>query len=123
MAIKRAFTFRWGLMLFLVGLLISACAANTEALLPEPTATQAEKLAPSAVVVEEASGSDAPPEGDPVVLEEQPVEESAETPSDPRIPEPELGFDYGDPNLKATAPSSFVRASGQPQLVELFAFW
>ena len=50
------------------------------------------------------------------------MEESAETPSDTRIPEPELGFDYGDPNLKATAPSSFVRASGQPQLVELFAW-
>ena len=40
-----------------------------------------------------------------------------------QILEPELGFAPGDPNLKASNPSNFVRAAGQPQLVELFAFW
>lgn len=36
---------------------------------------------------------------------------------------PELGFALGDPNLKATDPSTVVLASGQIQLIEFFAFW
>lgn len=39
------------------------------------------------------------------------------------IPVPEMGFDYGAISLHASNPNNFVAAAGQPQLVELFAFW
>jgi len=120
---------RLGLMVLLAGLLISACGAETEAVMPEVTPTQPEsglsEDSPAEVAsVEETSemdenGAEEPQSGSDVAEE---VAESTPTP-DLRIPEPVLGFEYGDPNLKATAPSSFVRAAGKPQLVELFAFW
>lgn len=116
-------------MLLLAGLLISACGAETEAVMPEVTPTQPEsglsEDSPAEVAsVEETSemdenGAEEPQSGSDVAEE---VAESTPTP-DLRIPEPVLGFEYGAPNLKATAPSSFVRAAGKPQLVELFAFW
>ncbi|MEJ2759666.1 MAG: hypothetical protein P8046_14395 [Anaerolineales bacterium] len=34
-----------------------------------------------------------------------------------------LGFEPGDPNLKASDPNTFSPAAGEPQMVELFAFW
>jgi hypothetical protein len=117
-------TMRWnwiaGLAVVLT-LLISACAADTEALqqeaaTPKPTEDQIQ-------------GSE--PEVDAVI--DQPIEtesslavgEPMDTPeaTDAGIPEPELGFEHGYPNLKATAPSTFMRAAGKPQMVELFAFW
>ncbi|HSG25396.1 MAG TPA: hypothetical protein VLA32_04700 [Anaerolineales bacterium] len=120
---------RLGLMVLLAGLLISACGAETEAVMPEVTPTQPEsglsEDSPAEVAsVEETSemdenGAEEPQSGSDVAEE---VAESTPTP-DLRIPEPVLGFEYGAPNLKATAPSSFVRAAGKPQLVELFAFW
>lgn len=120
---------RLGLMVLLAGLLISACGAKTEAVMPEVTPTQPEsglsEDSPAEVAsVEETSemdenGAEEPQSGSDVAEE---VAESTPTP-DLRIPEPVLGFEYGAPNLKATAPSSFVRAAGKPQLVELFAFW
>ena len=39
------------------------------------------------------------------------------------IPVPEMGFEYGAVSLHASNPKNFVAAAGQPQLVELFAFW
>ena len=39
------------------------------------------------------------------------------------IPMPELGFEPGDPELKATNPKVFTKAAGKPQMIELFAFW
>ncbi len=36
---------------------------------------------------------------------------------------PQLGFPLGNPNLKASDPAGFTLAAGQPQFVELFAFW
>ena len=120
---------RWGLVVLLAGLLISACGAKTEAVMPgvtptEPESGLSEGTVPEVAPVEETSEMDEnaaeEPQSGSDVAEE--VAESTPTP-DPRIPEPVLGFEYGAPNLKATAPSSFVRAAGKPQLVELFAFW
>lgn len=39
---------------------------------------------------------------------------------DPVLP---LGFDLGDPELKATDPTAAALAKGEPQVVEFFAFW
>ena len=36
---------------------------------------------------------------------------------------PALGFEPGDPNLKASNPDSVNLASGQIRLIEFFAFW
>lgn len=52
-----------------------------------------------------------------------PVGELAD-PADPSVETaPELGFALGDPNLRATDPSTVSLASGQIQLIEFFAFW
>jgi len=115
---NKGFTFR--LMLLLVaGLLLSACAAQTEVVPVEMTPTP-----PEAALVQETPEMDdnAPAEQQANQESTETLVESTQTP-DPRIPEPELGFAYGDANLKATDPGSFVRAAGKPQLVELFAFW
>jgi len=117
-------TMRWiwiaGLVVLLT-LLISACAADTEALKPatstsKPTDDQIQDSEPEVDAV-----TDQPTEAESSLEVGEPAE-TAE-PDDLSIPEPELGFEDGDPNLKATAPSTFMRAAGKPQLVELFAFW
>ncbi|MDH5507320.1 MAG: hypothetical protein OEZ02_08875 [Anaerolineae bacterium] len=38
-------------------------------------------------------------------------------------PGPQLGFPLGDPNLKATDPTTVRLASGKIQLIEFLAFW
>jgi hypothetical protein len=126
---KRELTFRWGLILLIAGLLLSACGAKTEAVMPEVIPTETESGLSEDPPAEVASVEETSVVDENTTTETQtgsdvaePAAESTPTP-DPRIPEPELGFEYGDPNLKATAPSSFVRAAGKPQLVELFAFW
>jgi len=116
-----------GLLMILV-VSTAACSARTEtvtldAATPEPVSGGAANNQ-----VSNETGEVAAPETDENAPTEQPTdsdmpEESVDSTPDPRIPEPVLGFEYGDPNLKATAPSSFVRAAGKPQLVELFAFW
>ena len=126
---KPKLPIRWGLVVVLAGLLISACSAKTEAVMPEVTPTQPESGLSEDSPAEVASVEESTEVDENTTTETQSgsdvVEQTAEsTPTaDPRIPEPVLGFEYGDPNLKATAPSSFVRAAGKPQLVELFAFW
>ena len=100
-------------ILILAALLVAACVADTSVLMldtPTPPPAVDQPSDPEPTPEEPAS----PPEP----TEPDPVEDTQAG-----IPAPELGFDYGDPNLKATAPSDFVRAAGKPQLVELFAFW
>ena len=126
---KQKLPFRWWLMLLMAGLLISGCGAKTEVVMPEVAPTQPEsglsEDSPAEVAsVEEATEVDENASAEPQSGSDGADEAVESTPTpDPRIPEPALGFEYGDPNLKATAPSSFVRAAGKPQLVELFAFW
>jgi hypothetical protein len=117
-------TMRWkwitGLAVILT-LLISACAADTEALqqeaaTPKPTEDQIQGSEPEVDAV-----PDQPTEAESSLEVGEPAD--TDEPDDLSIPEPELGFEHGDPNLKATAPSTFMRAAGRPQMVELFAFW
>lgn len=95
-------------------LVLSACGGSsqtaqppaTEALPPSPTFTQ--------TVVQSAETQ--PGSATQVVA----------SPTDTVVLEPTeitLGFDLGDPKLKATNPTAFVPASGEIQLVEFFAFW
>lgn len=126
---KQKLPIRWGLMVLLACLLISACGAKTEAVMPEVTPTQTESGLSEDSPAEVASVEEVTEVDENTTTETQTGSDGAEqaaesTPTpDLRIPEPELGFEYGDPNLQATAPSTFVRAAGKPQLVELFAFW
>lgn len=119
---KQSMRWKWTAALVVISaLLISACAANTDVLqpatsTPKPTADRIQDTEPETAVEPEQ-----PTETDPSVAVGEPMDTPEST--DAGIPEPELGFEYGDPNLKATAPRMFVRASGMPQMVELFAFW
>lgn len=102
--------------------LLTGCAANTDALVvdtPRPM-ENVQKPVPTEGEAEAEIGQSSPEESESAA---ESTEASQEATDENRIPEPELGFDYGDPNLKATAPGAFVRAAGKPQLVELFAFW
>ena len=129
MRTKQKLTFRWGLVLVMAAFLLTSCGAESDVVLPEVTPTQAEGSLSEETAPEAAATEETPEMEENAQAAEQTssdggeeVVESTPTP-DLRIPEPVLGFEYGDPNLKATAPSSFVRAAGKPQLVELFAFW
>ena len=106
------------LAILLAAFTLTACNADTAALTvptqtpipptptPEPTAETPEEAQIEAT--------------EPAVVEDAPPP----TPTaDGTIPMPELGFAPGDPALKASDLSGFVKASGQPQIVELFAFW
>ena len=116
-------------MVFVGALLLSACGADTQALLldtptPPPVAEQPQAGEPE-VVTEPEKLTDAETTNEEEQAQAEPTDPPAEpTPTiDDRIPEPELGFERGDPVLKATDPGTFVRSAGKPQLVELFAFW
>jgi hypothetical protein len=125
---KKAWVWVAGLV-FILTLLLTACSADTEALLLDTPTPQPAADLPEVVETEVVSEPEPPVETDVPSEVEQPTAEPTATAveatptTDPRIPEPELGFRRGNPELKATDPSTFVRAAGKPQLVELFAFW
>jgi hypothetical protein len=112
----------WAALILLIGITLSACGADTTALQPAdtPEVEQAAPTTASEQTVEPAA---------PTAAQKQ-----AEAPTDPpavptanvsgnTIPMPELGFELGDPALKATNPKVFTKAAGRPQVIELFAFW
>lgn len=119
---KQSKRWKWtATLVVILTVLISACAANTDVLQPatstaKPIDDQIQETEP-----ETAAEPDQPTETEPSLAVGEPMD--TPEPTDAGIPEPELGFEYGDPKLKATAPRLFVRAAGRPQMVELFAFW
>jgi hypothetical protein len=116
--IKKFNRSKWLLgLLFVVAILLAACSADTSALQPD------------AAQPEETGTPSQEPENQPQEEENQPQEEASQPDLQPEEneakppPEFELGFERGSLQLEATDPGSFVLAAGEPQLVELFAFW
>jgi hypothetical protein len=93
---------RYGAWLAVVGLMlvISACSAGT------PAAQQVEEMAPPAV-----------PSNTPVLAQQEATPTA--TAAQVSIPTPVVVKSA----LEATNPATVQLASGEPQLVEFFAFW
>ncbi len=91
--------------LLLIALLLSACTGTTP-----PTG---EKVAEAPIVEDSAVGAD------PASVDE----EAGETGEGEPLVEVEPQVRQPRDELEATDPSSVVLASGQPQIVEFFAFW
>ena len=104
-------------ILILLAFVLAACGPGTVQPQAEiPTDTPA-PLPP----ITEAETPDSEPEADPTEITDAPPEPTPA--ADSTIPMPELGFERGAPQLKASDLNQFVKAAGKPQLVELFAFW
>lgn len=105
---------RLALLILVLALSLAACGGNTDT------------LPASESVNESSSGAATDPTADsaaptlPVSDLPAPTESDSDSGSSGR---PELGFALGDPNLKATNPSTVSLASGQIQVIEFFAFW
>ena len=95
-------------------LLLAACAPATA-----PASTEPEVSA-SPVLLENESAT----LPTPTLVEIQPQVTVTETPFVEAPTEiPQVVATSRGPNLEATDPSAYVRASGEIQLVEFFAFW
>lgn len=118
---KRTGTKRWYVWVGLVVLLfLAACAADSDAL-QDNTPTSAEVTnVPASMPAEDSTSTEGVAENNPQsdYQDEAPAETAA-----PQDNLSALGFENGDPNLKASDPNTFSPAAGKPQLVELFAFW
>lgn len=115
----------------LAALVLSACGGGviddqTEPLLlPDTSNSPAENVE---VQPDQDTPSDPPPstggeeQAEPPVVEGEKQSEQAD--QVPALPaKPALGFDLGEGQLRASDPNQINLASGEPQLVELFAFW
>lgn len=118
---KGTGTKRWYVWICLVALLLmAACAADTDALQVNTPAPAEVENTSSVLPAEDSTSTEETAENNAQNNTQD------EAPSDMAEPEDKLstlGFENGDPNLKATDPNAFTPAAGEPQLVELFAFW
>lgn len=95
--------FKLPLVMLLAAALLSACGSGglaEEAALAEPEAAQPQPEAEQA----------------------EPVEESVEEPAQASGGY-QLGFEPGDPNLKASDATKASLQAGKPQFIDFFAFW
>ena len=114
----------------LAALVLSACGGviddQTEPLLlPDTSSNTVENVE---VQPDQGMVSDPPTSTGGEQQLEPPVVEGEKQPDQPDqkadLPaRPALGFDLGESQLRASDPNQINLASGQPQLVELFAFW
>ena len=93
-------------------MILSACGGSTQAELPAVT----EASAAEAIPVEETML-----EG-PAAVPTEAAEEDLAEPADVGG-NYQLGFAPGDPNLKASDPSTVSLQTGKPQYIDFFAFW
>lgn len=103
-----------GQVLSLIMALLTLTACGTKELVQTGSENSGENL--SATIIVQPSNSDSP------TLAVDDLPESADSASG-SANAPELGFALGDPNLKATDPSTVSLVSGQIQVIEFFAFW
>ena len=106
-------------ILILLAFVLAACGPDVSALQSEPS-PPTNTPAPLPPITEAETPTSEPEVDSPDITEAQPEPTPA---PDSTIPMPELGFERGAPQLKASDLSQFVKAAGKPQLVELFAFW
>ncbi len=99
----------------LVAFLLAACTPTAPAPPPAPT-TAAEPAAPAQDPAPEAAE---PPTAVPAVEEADVPPTESEAPTE----EPAVVVTPRGNDLEATDPSTVNLASGEPQLIEFFAFW
>lgn len=117
----RWLTLTAALAVLLAAFSLAACNANTAALTP---ATNTPLPPPTDPPLEPSTDANTIENPTPAMADdptEAPDQDTSTT--DGTIPMPELGFEPGDPKLKASDLQTFRKDVGQPQLVELFAFW
>lgn len=95
----------------LTAILLAACTPSAAP--PAPTEVVEEAPASSGIEVE------APTEAEPTTAPAAVVAEATESPTEEPLP---VATSRGD-SLIATDPATVNLASGEPQLVEFFAFW
>lgn len=97
---------------FIASLTLTACGGNAD---NQPGGETANESA-------SGSGGAATTDSDSPSIPVSDLPNSSNNPSGPDGA-PELGFALGNPNLKATDPTTVLLASGQNQVLEFFAFW